>query len=484
MRLFCAAAALLASGAVAQPITADQLRIHVERLASDEFQGRGPATAAEPLTTSYIVAELSRRGVEPGAPGGGWLQQVALVERRPIAHRTSWTVGGRAVRFDDRAITLIGAPGVQRVADAPLIFAGHGHSAQIAGANLTGAIVLILVEPPDVPGFPSFERRAAAVEAAGAAAVIGIVGDDLPWQAIVQMARMGDTILDRPGGAIRGTIDASVVAELVAAGGGDFVAMLERQDGPAFRPAALPLRASLEVATSGRPYRSNNVVGRIRGTGGGAENVLLLAHWDHLGLCRGEGEPDRICNGAVDNASGIASLIEIAGRLASGPRPVRDIYVLATTAEEVGLRGAEHFAANPPAPIESFAAALNIDTVAIHPPGGPLAIIGEPDPALDREITAAAAELGRTIDEDEDAGAFNRRQDGWALSEAGVPAALVSGAFSDMALMRRYVAEPYHGPDDEYRADLPLDGAAEDADFLVALARRLADPARFPLRQR
>jgi hypothetical protein len=407
-----------------------------------------------------------------------------LVERRPLAHRTSWIVGGHALRFDDRAITLIGPPGVQRLEDSPLIFAGHGHPAQIEGADLSGAIVLILVEPPDVPGFPSFERRSAAVEAAGAGAVIGIVGEDLPWNALVEISRVGETILDRPGGAIRGTMLASVVAELLAAGGGDFAAMLEAGDGPAFRPAALPLRASFEVTTSGRRYRSNNVVGRIRGTGGGGENLLLLAHWDHLGLCRGEGEPDRICNGAVDNASGIASLIEIAGRLASGPRPVRDIYVLATTAEEVGLRGAEHFAAHAPAPIGSFAAALNIDTVAVHPRGSALAVVGEPDLGLDLEIAATAAELGRTIDQDEDAGAFNRRQDGWALSEAGVPAALVSGAFSDMALMRRYIAGPYHGPDDEYRADLPLDGAAEDADFLVALARRLADPARFPLRPR
>lgn len=484
--LLCAAAALfVAAPAAAQPVTADQLRAHVERLADDAFQGRGPATPGEPPTIAYIAAELARRGIEPGAPGGGWFQQVALVERRPAAHRTRWTAGGRRLRFDDRAITLVGAPGVQRIADAPVLFAGHGLGDQIAGADLAGAIALVLVESPDVPDFPSFARRAAAVEAAGAAAVIGIVGDDLPWWAMVEMARIGETSLDRgAAGAVRGTIAASSVAELLAAAGGDFEAMLNAQAGPAFRAVPLPLRASFDVTSTGRRYRSNNVIGRIGGTGGGAESLLLLAHWDHFGLCRGESEADRICNGAVDNASGIASLIEIAGRLARGPRPERDIFLLATTAEEVGLRGAEHFAAHPPAPIESFVAALNIDSVAVHPAGSPVAIVGAPDPLLHAAVAETAAALGRRMDSDEEAAAFNRRQDGWALHEAGVPAALVSGAFSDMALLRRYIDGPYHGPDDEYRPDLPLAGAAEDADLLVALARRLADPARYRPRRR
>jgi Zn-dependent M28 family amino/carboxypeptidase len=172
-------------------------------------------------------------------------------------------------------------------------------------------------------------------------------------------------------------------------------------------------------------------------------------------------------------------LVEIAGRLAAGPRPMRDILVLATTAEEVGLLGAEHFAANPPVPLHSIVAALNFDTVAIHGAGQPLAVIGRGLAPLDAAIAATAAEFGRTMDATYAADAFIQRQDGWALARAGVPAVMVGGAFADMAALQRFLGGDYHGPSDNVRPDIPLDGAAEDANLAVALARRLADPTQY-----
>ena len=162
------------------------------------------------------------------------------------------------------------------------------------------------------------------------------------------------------------------------------------------------------------------------------ENLLFLGHWDHFGICRPPGEADRIRNGAVDNASGIAMLIEIAGRLARQPHPPRDILFLATTSEEIGLLGAEYFASHPPVPLASIAAAINLDTVA--DPSGRRA--GRDDrPRASRRSTlvvdSTVRALGRRLDTDGEAAAFADRQDGWALTRAGVPLAImVGGSFS------------------------------------------------------
>ena len=238
------------------------------------------------------------------------------------------------------------------------------------------------------------------------------------------------------------------------------------------------MRASLEVTTTVNRYTSNNVVGRIRGSGNTSESVLYLGHWDHFGICRPEGEADRICNGAVDNASGIAMLIEVAGRLGRQPRPARDILFLATTSEEVGLLGAEYFAAHPVVPAQSIVAAINIDTVAIHPAGLPVAMIGRGiAPALDRVVDATVLAAGRRLDTDDEANVMVQRQDGWKLTQAGIPTIMVSGSFSDMNVLNRFLETTYHEPSDEPGSAIVLDGAAEDANLLVALGRQLADPA-------
>ena len=465
------------------PVTPRQLMRHIEVLASDAFEGRAPASEGERRTIAYISDQLRRRGVEPGAPDGGWYQPVTLIERRPRSHAARWTARGRAIAFDASRIALVGTRAEQRLADAPVIFAGHGFADrargidQLAGADLRGAVVLLLVEGPDVAGFPSYEDRERAAVRAGAAAVIGIVSGDISWDALVQAGAAGETVLASEA-PVSGIVPADDVARLVADAGGDFAALLNAQAGPGFRAVPLGFEASFEVVTEVRRYTSSNVIGRIRGTGGGSESVLLLGHWDHLGRCRPEGEVDRICNGAVDNASGIALMIEIAGRLARR-RPERDVVILATTVEEVGLLGAEHFATEPTVPLASIVAAVNFDTVAIHRRGEPVAVIGRGHGPLDRAIAETAASLGRRMDTTFAADTFVRRQDGWALARAGVPAVMVGGSFANMDALGTFLAGSYHGPDDEPSPDIPLEGAAEDGDLTIALVRRLADPARY-----
>ena len=461
-------------------ITAADLRAHVDVLASDAFEGRKPATPGETLTTDYLVRELAARGLEPAAGNGSWLQPVAIAERGIGRHETRWVSNGRRIAVADEALVLTSRDARARIANAPVVFAGHGAVMperginQLAGADLRGAVALVLYEGPGVEGFPSFEERIRALADAGAIAVIGITAPDLPFAQVRRAATRGAIGLD--GGALPeayGVISWDAATGLFEGAGRNLQAMLDEQPGSSFRSVVLPVRASIDVMTEVRRYTTNNVVGRIRGTDSGGESVLLLGHWDHVGLCRPEGEADRICNGAVDNASGLATLIEAAERLAAA-RPQRDILILATTAEEIGLLGAEHFARNPVVPASSIVAAVNVDTVAVHPSGLPVAMIGG-TAEMRALVGRISSTLGRGIDEDQEADLLAQRQDGWALTRNGIPTMMAGGSFSDMRRLGAFLNGNYHGPDDEPSPSLELDGAAEDASLLVALARAFAD---------
>ena len=480
---------LVAASAAAQtdpPVTPDDLRRHIAVLASDAFEGRAPATEGETRTINYIVEQLRARGLEPAGDGGSWFQPVGIVVREARSHDVRWSANGRGLPFDQNQIVLQGRDAQARLADAPVVFVGHGVRLpergvdQLAGADLRGAVAVMLFDGPDVAGFPSFTRRVRMVTEAGAGAVIALTDADLNWDLVTRNYRQPTTRLaSQVIAPIVGAMPLATAQRLIGAAGGNLERLLNDQPGSSFRAVTLPIRATIDVATEVRPYTTHNVVGRIRGSGTSGESLLYLGHWDHLGLCRPEGEADRICNGAVDNASGVAMLIEIAGRLARQPRPARDVLILATTSEEIGLFGAEQFARSPVVPLRSIVAAINLDTVAIHPAGQPVAVIGRGLPALDQAIEATVTAMGRRLDTDDEAAPFLRRQDGWALSRAGVPAVMLGGSFSDMTVLNGFLEGAYHGPDDEAGPGLVLDGAAEDATLLVALGRRLADPALY-----
>jgi hypothetical protein len=345
--------------------------------------------------------------------------------------------------------------------------------------------VFILFDAPDVPDFPSFAQRVRTVTEAGAAAVIGLTGADLAWRFVTANYRHPSIRLAaQPAASIVGAMPVSAVQPLFAAAGADLGHLLNDQPGSSFRAVTLPLHASLHVATDVRRYTTNNVVGRIRGAGSTGESVMFLAHWDHFGVCRPEGAGDRICNGAVDNASGVAMMIEVAGHLAQGPRAARDILVMATTAEEEGLLGAEYFATHPVVPLGSIVAAINLDTVAVAPAGEPVAILNRSVPSLDALVESTAASMGRRIDSAHEADAMTQRQDGWALARHGVPAIMVGGSFASMARLNAFLQGRYHQPSDQADGQIEMGGATEDANLLVALGRRLADPAAYPRPQR
>jgi Iap family predicted aminopeptidase len=370
---------------------------------------------------------------------------VGLVDRRRLFHTARFHHDGKPLA-GELELLLAGRDTHASVTDARVVRIAAGET--IDPAAVGGAVVL------HPYGGEGYDERKEQLRSAGAAAIVAIYGGKSGWDEVSSYFHGESGLASDEVAPITGLISAATAATL---------------------PAEGQLTASLDVTTSVRRYASHNVVGRLPGGAGGetGEAVLLLGHWDHLGVCAEDG--DRICNGAVDNASGIAVLIEIARRLAAGPRLDREILFLATTAEEMGLLGAEHFAANPVRPADTILAAINLDTVAIHPAGLPLAVIGEGGPALEAALRRVAGELGRTIDADDEADAFVQRQDGWALAKAGIPSVMIGGSFSDMKLLKGFLEGDYHGPADEPAATLELGGAAEDANLITALVRVLGD---------
>jgi Zn-dependent M28 family amino/carboxypeptidase len=473
---------------MAEPVSTEALRNHIDVLASDDFAGREPGTEGERKSIAYIAAQMRSFGLEPAGPRNSWYQPLEVKGRRPGDQSSVWqsrTGKRERIELGRDEVILIGRSARETLSQAPVVFAGHGAVIpgkgvdQLAGADLKGAVVLILYETPEGAGLPSYSERSEAVAAAGAAAVIGIIGKELPWPVVQRVYDAGQKRLAIHDPApLAGLMSQAAAETLVRAAGSDLAALLATP-GPSFKPVPLKLRASFEVATAIETIRTNNVLGRIRGSGGGKESLLYLSHWDHLGLCDKEG-PDRICNGAVDNASGIAALLEIARALGRGQRPKRDILFLATTAEEMGLLGAEYFASRPTVPIGSIVAAINMDTLAITPKGEPVAVMGRGRAALDAVIDRTIAESGRSADRDDEAAAFVQRQDGWALARAGVPAIMVGGSFADMKKLGAFLGGSYHSIADNPGPGLMLDGAAEDTDLMIALGRKLADPALYP----
>lgn len=469
------------------PVTQADLLRHIRVLASDAFQGRAPGTEGERRTTAYIVQQFQARGLEPAGENGSWFQTMRLAERRPVSASLSWA-GSRPGRLAANEFVAIGRDAHETLADAPLVFGAHGLRLpdqgidQLAGANLHGAVVLILNEAPAVEGFPPIGERVRAVASAGAAAVLVVVTDDT---SIAELRAGIRTLPPRPDGTgtprLLGFMPLAAAQRLIASAGGDLGRMLDEQPGSSFRAVTLPGRVSMEATTQVTRTETSNVIGRLRGTGTTGENVMLLAHWDHLGLCGPRGARDRICNGAVDNASGIAALIEIAGQLSHGDRPVRDVLFMATTSEEVGLVGAGYFADHPTVPLRSILAAINMDTIAIAPAGTPVAIMRSGVPGLDALTASTVTAAGRTLDPDDEAAELVQRQDGWALAQQGVPTLMVGGSFSNMALLGRFLARGgrYHSPADQADSHLVLDGAAEDVNLTVHLVQAIADPTQY-----
>ena len=467
------------------PVTEAELAGHIKVLASDAFEGRAPGTEGEDRTIAYVVGEWAKAGLEP-VPGSAtpWLQPVPFVESQAAGGSAKFKVNGRDFALPDDGIVLTGRDASVSLTGVPAIFVGYGiDAAGKPNADVKGKVAIMLFDSaPFGDKLPRYRERRQMLADAGAAGVLVIATDALPWAELREnvggkTVRLADAT---PGAPVSGFLSIEAADALLAKAGLSGDAAREAAKSPDYRGAALPVTADFKAQTTIRPFSSNNILAKLPGAKPDGKAVLFLGHWDHLGICGKESDADRICNGAVDNASGIAVLIEVAKRLGSGVRPDRDVYFLATTAEEKGLLGAHYFADHPVVPLADITVALNIDTIAISPRGTPVATIGRGKPAYDAVVRDVATKLGRKLDDDGEADAFIQRQDGWALGAKGVTSLMVGGSFSDMALLEAFLGSHYHTATDNFSDTIPLGGAAEDADLHVALGRTFADTKAWP----
>lgn len=484
------AAAIAPFAATAQekpaPISEAEVRGHIAQLASDAFEGRGPGSAGETRTLDYLAKTWASYGLVSGTNDAAhpWFQPVPLVERKPYAQAVSATVRGRPLKFAEDGVVLSGRNPTDRVTGEPL-FVGFGVKADgTLNADVRGRIVIMLSAEPKFEGaakLPTRREREKLLVEAGAAAVLMTAPDGAPWASVRSALRNGSMRLanDDVSPAIAGLLKADASNALLGTNGLDLGEASRLAGDPAFAPRSLPLRLDLATSTSVRAFDSHNVIAKLPGSKPGAGAVLLLGHWDHFGICRSEEAEDRICNGAVDNASGMAVLLTVAERLARGAQMDRDVYFMGTTAEERGLLGAYHFAARPNVPLDQIVVALNIDTIAIAKKDAPVAIIGRGETDLDPIIEQLATQAGRTIEKGTESNAFIRRQDGWALAAKGVKSLMVGGSFADMGLLQAFLTTVYHQPDDELTDATELGGAAQDANLHVDLVRYFADTAKY-----
>jgi hypothetical protein len=480
--LFASFAAMSAGSVHAKPVSEADLRTHIAVLASDAFEGRKPGTEGEAKTVQYIAQQWAKAGLKPAATDGSWFDAVPLIQRGQGSAEYAFTAKGRKLRIASEEIILIGKQADYARKDLPLIFTGAGVKADgSVAADVAGKAALVLFDAENVPNnMKSPRARREALIAAGAEAVIFIGDGSGSWPSLRRL------LLSRPislesrekRAPLEGAISAEFAVAMITAAGQDWDKLRAHAKAGDYAGEPLGIDADLKVTTDIYRFNSSNVVGKIAGRKKGSGAVLYTGHWDHLGICAPEGTPDRICNGAVDNASGIAVLNEIAESLAKKKHD-RDIYFVATTAEESGLLGAYAFAEKPALPLDQIVISLNVDTIAIAPRGAKVAIIGRGTTTLDATVEAVAKKTGRAIESSTDANAFIQRQDGWALAQKGVPALMVGGSFADLELMQKFLGSDYHGPKDELTDQTELGGAADDADLHIALGRYFADAKKY-----
>ncbi len=445
----------------------ERLMRDISVLASDEFEGRKPGTSGEDLTVEYVIRQFEAAGLSPGTniPGSPWRAPVALTSVEPQGGTLTVVSGDRETSLNTRELAFFTTDSRTLVSDAEMLFVGY-RAEDVPAEQVMGRVVVMLGEEGKSPA----RRRSLFTK--GPAAIVTVTDSEI---AIRTLRRTyGREVLSLAGEGVS-TAMAMVSDEGMERALGEDVwrALRNAAQGDDFRPVLLPTTASLDARTKRREFESGNLIGVLPGLSPETGAVLLIAHWDHLGRCGDDGQPDAICNGAIDNASGVASLLELARRLAaSGPHD-RDIYFVATTAEESGLLGAKAFLAAPPKPLDTFIAAFNFDTVALAPAGSPVGFVGEGRTALDALIREAIEAEGRQIGDREFAESFVKRQDSWALLQEGVPAVFVSSAFGSPDLAWPYLEGDYHRVSDEVQK-IELGGAIDDLLLHEGLIRRIA----------
>jgi len=509
------------------PIDGDAILGHIKVLASDEFEGRAPGTAGEKKTVAYLVEQFTKLGLKPGNTDGTFIQKVPLVSITPDPNTSlRFTKGDTALdlkwRDDVVAWTKHVAPeaGVEA---SEVVFVGYGVEApefqwdDYKGIDAKGKTLVMLVNDPPVPdtsdpakldpkvfggramtyyGRWTYKYEIGAKK--GAAAVI-LVHETGPagYPFSVVQGKTGEQFdLVTPDknmwrAQLEGWMSLDKAKALFALAGQDFDALKRQAATRAFKPVPFGVRASMRIKNTLRTLDSTNVVAKLEGADPALkdEYVVYTSHWDHFGV----GTPvkgDAIYNGALDNATGIGGLIEVARAFTKvQPAPKRSILFLAVTAEEQGLLGSEYYAVTPLYPLARTLALINMDGLNVYGRTKDVEIVGYGASDLDDYAKAVAAEQGRVVKpeaEPEKGGYY--RSDHFPFAKRGVPA-LNAGAGleyegqpADYGQKKRdaYTANDYHAPSDEIKPDWNLAGASQDCEFYFKIGYRVANATKWP----
>ena len=523
-RFALASAIVLAVGCAGTPsadrpsLSEANYRAHVERLASNEFEGRAPGTAGEQKTIAYIEQQFRAAGLQPGI-GDSFLQSVPVMEMSPSADalmQVRGTQGQLSLRNADDFVVWTRRPVPEsRITDAELVFAGYGIVApeygwnDYAGLDMRGKVAVVLVNDP---GYATQDpalfngttmtyygrwtykfEEAVRQGAAGLLVVHETAPAGYPWDVPRNGAttpqfdlRIADYEQQRL--PLEGWITHEAAARVLALAGQDYAASKRAAAQRGFKARPLGLAASVGVRNDVRQRTSYNVVGVLPGRERADEAFVYTAHWDHLGA--GTGDGDTIFNGASDNATGVAALIEL-GRVfaATRPRPRRSVLFVAVTLEESGLLGSEYFAAHPPLPVARMAGGLNMDNLSAIGPASDVVLVGFGASELDAYLRRAAAEHGRVLaQEPSPEKGYYYRSDHFNLAKQGVPMLYPKpgvdlpgrGADFGRNWLAEYTANRYHKPSDEYDPAWDVAGTIADLGLYYDVGLAVANDGSWP----
>jgi Zn-dependent M28 family amino/carboxypeptidase len=507
-------------------INADDLMRHIKALSSDEYEGRGPGTKGEELTVKYITGEFQRLGLKPGNPDGTFIQKVPLAGFRAEPEGV-FKAGGKEMRLENLkdyvAVSRRYEPQVN-VDDSDIVFVGYGVTApeygwdDYKGLDVKGKTVVMLINDPAVPsasnpaeldpnvfkgkamtyyGRWTYKYEEASRKGAAACVIVHETGPaGYPFEVVSgSWGRENFDIVspDKNAGrvGVESWITLDKAKELFAAGGQDFDALKKAATTKEFKPVTLNAKATFHIKNTLRTIDSQNVVAKLEGSDPALRNeyVVYSAHWDHLGRDE-KAAGDGIYNGAIDNASGVGQVLEIAEAMTKLPTPPkRSVLFLMVTAEEKGLLGAKYYAENPLYPPAKTLANINVDGVNQWGRTKDITIVGYGNTTIEDIAGQVAAMQGRTLKPDpEPEKGFYYRSDHFEFAKVGVPAFYPDtgteyvGKSPDFAKQKRaeYEANDYHKPTDEIKPDWDLAGATEDAQFILTVGHMILQGDKFP----
>jgi Zn-dependent M28 family amino/carboxypeptidase len=500
-------------------LNTDELAHDVQILSSDDFEGRFPASPGEEKTIAFLEEEYKKVGLKPGN-GDSFFQDVPLVEITATPQTDLIVTGGAeplAFAFGDDFVGLtLRVQEKVSVENSDIVFVGYGIVApeykwnDYEGIDAKGKTVVMLVNDP---GFATqdpelFNGRAMTYygrwtykyeEAArqGAACAI-IVHETEPaaygW-GVVQNGWTGPnfSLVAEDGNASRCAVESWITLDtahtIFEASGKNYDELKKAAEKQGFKPVTLGLKASLTMENKIRNAVSHNVIGLLPGSERADEYIIYTAHWDHFGR-KPELEGDQIFNGALDNATGTAALIELAEAFQKlGSPPLRSILFLAVTAEEQGLLGSDYYATHPIYPLTKTVAVINMDALNIYGRMKDIRIVGYGQSELDDYVKAYAEEVGRVVlpNPTPEKGSFFR-SDHFPFAKQGVPALsagsgvqhVEKGEEWGLEQVEKYIREKYHKPSDEYDPDWDLSGLLDDLHMYFMIGYRLSMEATFP----